>query len=333
MQLKGCVELLFILINSFVLFLIMQLLGVPISNLVNLKQKYDTFSFSNDKTTSGINIIYNIFLPNIYILCLNEINYTKPYVNYLYLIVIGYLLIRYIVIFFILQRGTLLNFRYEFTLIFFVVFGTYMVFNKIIKVGISLMVPIKEFKNEIMLLLILFLYDIFKKGLVIIFENRDVSSKRIIYIRKEYSVLFNKYADYITNNIDDNLKKNKKNKKKYRKFLLLTYSIMIYENFSRPKIYRSIEFIASNYSSKKFSTGIMQVQSRNPYNDKDSIVEGIRILEGYFNEVDNYENEGKWVIEIADKYNQSKNNQYANEILYIFQELDSFTGIGIVTND
>ena len=50
----------FIIMNSLVLFVIMQILGVPISNLALLKQKYDTFSFSEDKTTSGINIIYTI---------------------------------------------------------------------------------------------------------------------------------------------------------------------------------------------------------------------------------------------------------------------------------
>ncbi|WP_369669305.1 hypothetical protein [Enterococcus faecium] len=76
----------FIIMNSLVLFVIMQILGVPISNLALLKQKYDTFSFSEDKTTSGINIIYNIFISNIYILLLNEMNIAKPYESIKYFV-------------------------------------------------------------------------------------------------------------------------------------------------------------------------------------------------------------------------------------------------------
>ncbi|MBO0450387.1 hypothetical protein JZO76_12740 [Enterococcus sp. MJM12] len=313
--------MIFIIMNSLVLFVIMQILGVPISNLALLKQKYDTFSFSEDKTTSGINIIYNIFISNIYILLLNEMNIAKPYVNNLYFVVIGYLLIRYFVIFFILQRKSLLNFRYEFTLVTLTLLGTYIVFDKFIRSGISIMIPIDDFKNEIVLLLILFLYDIFKNSLVTVFKDRDVTSRREKYIRNRYSYFFDKYNSYILSNIGEEFKIDKEIT---RKFILLVYSFIIYENFSRPKFYRLVEFVVSKFSSGRYSTGIMQVQSKYTLDDKESIAKGIDILKNMFIEIESYEYEECWVREIANRYNPSNNEQYAKEILYIYIELDRF---------
>lgn len=63
----------FIFINSVILFILMQILGVPLSNLAVIDFKYDTFTFSKDKSTSGMNIIYNMLLANIYMLFIYEL--------------------------------------------------------------------------------------------------------------------------------------------------------------------------------------------------------------------------------------------------------------------
>lgn len=316
--------MIFIAINSLILFFIMQVCGVPISNLAVLEQKYDTFKFSNDKTTSGVNIIYNVFLSNIYILFLNELSFSKPYVEKLYLIVVGYLLIRYIAIFFILQRGLLLNAKYELTLIGLVLLGTYLVFTQIINANISMRIPIEDFKNEIMLLLIIFLYDIFKNTLITSFESRDVTARRASYIRKKYSYFFNRYNPCILNNVNDDMNLNEDMR---RKFILLIYSFIIYENFSRPKFYRIMEKTISKFSSKRFSTGVMQVKSRYSLSDEESIVLGIAILKNKVTEMGINNINDYWVQSIANEYNPSNDKQYAQEILYIYRELSSFTGM------
>ncbi|MDN6829278.1 MAG: hypothetical protein L0M04_11585, partial [Enterococcus sp.] len=117
--------LFFISVNGLILFFFMQILGKPISNLAVLKDRYDSFSFSEDETTSGINIIYNMLLPNIYILFLYELPISKGYHDKLYMIVVAYLVIRYCFLIFILGRISLLNFRYELTLIILALAGTY----------------------------------------------------------------------------------------------------------------------------------------------------------------------------------------------------------------
>jgi hypothetical protein len=179
----------------------MQILGKPISNLAVLKDRYDSFSFSEDETTSGINIIYNMLLPNIYILFLYELPISKGYHDKLYMIVVAYLVIRYCFLIFILGRISLLNFRYELTLIILALAGTYLVYRFIILNKISMFIPIEEFKNEIVLLLLLFLYDVFKNGLVKLFNNRDTTTKRSSYIRNRFSFFKSKYGSLISDNI------------------------------------------------------------------------------------------------------------------------------------
>ena len=82
----------------------MQILGVPLSNLAVIDFKYDTFTFSKDKSTSGMNIIYNMLLANIYMLFIYELVEDNQIKNLVYFIVIGYLIIRYAYILLVLNR-------------------------------------------------------------------------------------------------------------------------------------------------------------------------------------------------------------------------------------
>ncbi len=112
----------FIFINSVILFILMQILGVPLSNLAVIDFKYDTFTFSKDKSTSGMNIIYNMLLANIYMLFIYELVEDNQIKNLVYFIVIGYLIIRYAYILLVLNRLKLLNLKYECTLIILTLF-------------------------------------------------------------------------------------------------------------------------------------------------------------------------------------------------------------------
>lgn len=325
--LKGSfMVLLFTISNGLVLFILMQILGVPISNLAVLEVKYDIFSFSNDQTTSGINIGYNFLLANIYILFLYELPISIGHKSTLYLIVVCYLIIRYLFIIIILDRFSLLNAKYELALIVLTLFGTYIVHANIIEKNISMRIPIKEFKNEILLLLILFLYDVLKNGLVRMFENRDTTTRRKKYIRSKYSFFNNKYGALFSNAIKEDPQVEFFDVTSKQKFILLIYSILIYENFSRPKPYRMIENILARFTSKNYSTGLMQVQSNIPLNDESSIILGMSILKQFFLKYYNSESD-HWVENVAKEYNPSVSDQYAKEIRFIYRELSQYTGL------
>lgn len=156
----------------------MQILGVRISNLAILDDSYDQFSFNKNETTSGFNIIYNMFLPNLYMLIINEFFLGFKFSHYMYYIVIGYLLIRYLVIGLFLGRIRLLNVKYELTLVFLTLTVTYIAFSQFISKNISFFIPIEEFRNELFLLIILFLYSIFKNRIMNYFNSRENTSNR-----------------------------------------------------------------------------------------------------------------------------------------------------------
>jgi hypothetical protein len=64
----------------------------------------------------------------------------------------------------------------------------------------------------------------------------------------------------------------------------LTYSIIIHENYNRPKIARIFENFASLF--KRAGTyGIMQVKSNKKLSDSESIVHGLKILNKIFTRV------------------------------------------------
>ncbi|MCW6662195.1 hypothetical protein NHG28_08210, partial [Aerococcaceae bacterium NML201209] len=116
-----------IIINSLVLFILVQSLGVPLSNLMVLESKYDVFAFSEENTTAGENLIYNMVIPNLYVLCLYGLDLLGELYEEPYLIVGGYILIRYFVIVIILGRFYLLKIKYEIILVFLTLTATYLV--------------------------------------------------------------------------------------------------------------------------------------------------------------------------------------------------------------
>lgn len=312
-----------IFINSVVLFILMQILGIPLSNLTVINFKYDTFLFSDDKTTSGMNIIYNIMLSNIYMLLVYEVVKDVQVKKYTYLIVIGYFLIRYIYIIFVLNRIYLLNLKYEATLVVSTLFCTYLIYSNIIIENISMKIPIEEFKNEIVLLGILFLFSVFKDSITKMFSNRDNTSERTKYIVNMYLQFFDKYNLLIDKKIEDLNYFSKDTYNDKQVFKLLVYSIMIYENFSRPNFYRRIENGISKITGSEKTTGIMQIKSERILSDEESIVFGIDILLDSFTKYtfDEMNDNSLWISEVCEVYNPQDGNGYIQEITYIFNEL------------
>jgi uncharacterized protein YfkK (UPF0435 family) len=299
----------------------MQILGVPISNLSSGKLKYDSFSFSKEDTTAGTNIIYNVFLSNIYMLIIYELS-SKFYHDKIYLIVIGYLIVRYIYILFILNRGSLLNIKFELTLIIITLLTTLFVYEKIIKAQISLKIPIEDFKNEIVLLAIIFLFSIFKEAILNIFKKRKNTSERKRYIQNQYHSMVISYGEIVNTKIDEQCLSHESISYENLKdiYSRLIFSIMIYENYSRPKFFRLIETKVSKYSSKIISTGIMQVKGMKPKNDAESIADAIELIKYTFLENVSEGSDGYfyWITNVCVIYNPSENNEYANEIKYIY---------------
>ncbi|MCW6661328.1 hypothetical protein NHG28_03715, partial [Aerococcaceae bacterium NML201209] len=186
----------------------------------------------------------------------------------------------------------------------------------------SLIVPIEEFKNEMSLLFILFLYKICKKVIVDLFRKRNDTTNRKKYVDNKFKRLYSKYNKHISKIITERveLERSRLKEDDEKKIALFLYSIMIYEDFARPRFLRYIENLTHKLVKTNYSLGIMQFRSKYPLNDEGSISFAIALLfnickkEGYQMEEVNFR-------DIANSYNISDDSQYSNEVLYIYEIL------------
>ncbi|MEO0234622.1 MAG: hypothetical protein ABIN11_05995 [candidate division WOR-3 bacterium] len=93
-------------------------------------------------------------------------------------------------------------------------------------------------------------------------------------------------------------------------------SIMIYENFNRPKFIRILENKFFFFSKKSRTTGIMQVKSIKPLSDEESLKEGLKILIDLYKKIDLNN------IELI-FYGYNPDESYVNQVSSIYYILSS----------
>ena len=142
------------------------------------------------------------------------------------------------------------------------------------------------------------------------------------HIDYQYNKFKTKYGSLISDNCSNEF------------YEAVTYSIMIYENFNRPKVIRWIEYFCFWITKHPHTLGIMQVMSDKRIDDQDSITKAIVIIKEatlkYKDEEQTKEEATKskyysplysTVYHIAGIYN-SDNEEYKFEIGEIFSDLE-----------
>ncbi len=169
----------------------------------------------------------------------------------------------------------------------------------------------ESLRDEMWILIILFLYSTFNK---MTFGRAGTIKRKEKYLNKTYSQLKSKYDKIIS-----------KECKNYF-FIQVVYAIMIYENFNRPKIVRWIENIHFWITKKPHTLGIMQVMTSEMIDDEQSISLAInKIISDCENIIQEYaKNEDRFyldtvVAKIAGKYN--KDDDYVEEVGQIFSTI------------
>ena len=81
----------------------------------------------------------------------------------------------------------------------------------------------------------------------------------------QYAKYKNKYSSLITS--------------KYNDINLLMYSIMIYENYHKPKLLRKLDILKYKFFPQKGYFGIMQTESKVPITDEESIELALQKME------------------------------------------------------
>jgi hypothetical protein len=103
----------------------------------------------------------------------------------------------------------------------------------------------------------------------------------------------------------------------------LTYSIMIYEDFNRPKIVRILENIKFRLTKKTLTLGIMQVKSDKLISNEESVIIGankiVELHKNYLQKIKHNPYEfSEWVAYDYIISNYNGGGSYSNEINRLF---------------
>ncbi len=208
------------------------------------------------------NFIYRSFAPIAFITLVSSLLYTLKLdwiVKDIYYVVIYYFLFRLIFNIFT-GRTMLLNWSTQIAYILVSVPTSYYVYNKLILDKQFLFPSANDIGNVVWIGIIGYLYTTLNN-----INLSDIRSKK-----RKTDYLENRYLKYknLYGKIIEKFAHNKEQE-------MLIYSVLIYEAFNRPKVYRIIENILFLFGFAK-TLGIMQVNTDKYINDKESVSIGAR---------------------------------------------------------
>lgn len=248
----------------------------------------------------GKKYLYNLLLPTIYIIIISAI--WPQLKSNIFLIPIFELFIRNFYITNIKDEYNDNKKDFIYSILSIIISTiTYNIF--ISKVNNVLPQP-EEFKSLLWFLIIIFIY--------LYFADSQASSSttllKSLFNKKEYVVM--QYAKFKTKygNIVNS---------KNEKINLLTYAIMIHENYQHPVFYRNISSYLNHLLNKKNYYGIMQVSSPMPISDEESIKIVLDELEKNLKKED-------LTRKNIEQYLKKENELKKNEIMTVYEYLQEF---------
>jgi hypothetical protein len=257
------------------LFLIQNWIGSK-----SYSKGYIRFSLLDDKDEAlSLNFMIKVFGPIVYlIICVAVFQYLSycQFVENIINVIYYYLAIRVLVIF-LYERATIVNWVRIFFYYCAILIISSIIYKNFINSVDSLLPEFTHIKNEIWVLILLFVYQLgngFKESIP---ANQyletskaflpELKKRKRIYILKKYKRFKRKFETTINDITYHDLP-----------FNLLIYSIIIFENFNRPRIIRWIERLWVKISKRRVTQGLMQVNSHNQITDILSIKFGTKSL-------------------------------------------------------
>ena len=276
--------------------------------------KYSSFEFSTvGDVPYGLNILIMIVLPTIFIVTASGIFYKiemKEFVENIFLITVFYYLIRWFFIVFILNRKSLYNWKTEFAVFAVTITLNLFLYYCFILQTEEIFVSVEELRDSVWIAIIFFVIVIIRDYIYknVHIDNHEYTDKKKKYILTKYKKFENKYNRII--------------KTKDRELKLLTYSIMIYEDFNRPKFIRYIEILSFLFK-RSATLGIMQYKTNKFINDEESVKLGYRRIKNkyfYYKKKKRIENEEEIIIKTISAYYGGR--KYYNEVSSIYAVLN-----------
>jgi len=297
---------------SIIVFAIMNFIGRKFNEISSFGVKYANSNIDDiDNEPLTTNILMAIFIPNLVIViaggCFHSLQMPDFYKN-IYIVTILYFLLKNFVVLFILRRKELWNFVYEFSIASISVLVSILIYFKLLDENFSIFINLEDFKNEIWLLIVLFLSHFVKKFLDEKIKQKDVCTTEMKnnYIINRYLKFKNKYSDLLTI------------EKKYHNFV---YSIMIYEDFNRNSVIRKLEYLVAFFTRRSMTLGIMQIKSKTIISNERSIIMACQKIQDTITcALANYPDVSQEYLLtiVTDSYN-GKTNRYAETVEHIYE--------------
>lgn len=252
------------------------LLGLLLFFVVNWVGKHSkTFGYeelsklSEVESSNAFNFIFRVATPLVSLIIISTVLYAlhfDPLIKNIHYSIFAYIFIR---LGFNWMRGRLLLLNWpKLVLQWFVLLGgAFLVYEKIIKTKEYLVPDIKTVGNEVWLGIVAYLY---------------VLSNQIRPDERKQEMRTNKF---IQSKIDDYTAKfgpTIKNFSQNERFQALVYSVMLIEDFNRPKAYRCMENLLFRVGKAK-TLGIMQTSPNRIVTDEESVVLGMEVLQKSLN--------------------------------------------------
>lgn len=248
---------------------------------------YIRFSlFDSSDEAFSLNYIIKVLGPTVFlIIVVAIIQYARldKFIDGILSVIYIYIGIRLTLIF-IYERASIVNwivicFYYASIIVF-----SNIIYYKFISSLPTLLPDFADIKNEIWLLIILFIYQIGNSGAERSIPNPyyepeqaflpEFKKRKRKYVIKKFNEFRKQFEEEIN-----------KISKADSTFNLVILSILIFENFNRPRVIRSIERFWVKISHSEVTQGIMQQPSRTPLSDIQSVIIGTKYLHDKYMEL------------------------------------------------
>lgn len=270
--------------------------------------------FANTDEALALNFAIRVLSPIIYIIIVSALLYKfklDRLVDRIYLVNIYYLSFR--LLFNLLRgRGVLLNWPRQILYWLCITTASYFTFSKIIVIKSNLLPDFNSIANELWIIIGIFIFQMLN---TIRLSNNSSGKRKNKYLFAKFNLFRHKYGKTI-NEIAGN-----------EKLEALSYAILIYENFNRPRLYRWAENVSFKITKKPHTLGVMQVKTSKYISDSESVFLGVtkikleyeKIVKEMTGRPSQFENEQSITAKIISNYNGG--NAYYWEITQLTQTL------------
>jgi len=287
------------------------ILGISLFFLINWIGKHsysigymEISIFVKAEEAPALNFLIRVLSPVVFIIIVSAFLYyfgLDQYVHNIYLVNIYYITFR-LLFNLVTGRRLLLNWYKQLLYWLAITVISYFTYSKLIKIKANILPDFTTIANELWIIILIFVFQVVNN---VRFSQDATIRRKENYIKSRYFYFKNKYGRTI-----QELTKNEI-------LEAITYAIIIYEDFNRPKAARIIENLKFLVTKRNHTLGVMQVESGQLITDIESVKLGTQKIVNTYRDIlraNKEDNVYEWYIinSIIESYNGG--NSYYNEV-------------------